>query len=47
MILKILPFTIYTSPLLVQALQIRSCLSYLSQLKLQLSHFNVRKLDLR
>jgi hypothetical protein len=28
MSLKILPFTIYTSPLSVQALQCRSCLSY-------------------
>jgi hypothetical protein len=30
MLLKILPFALYTSPLSVQALQIRSCLSYLS-----------------
>jgi hypothetical protein len=30
MTLKILPLTIYKSPLLIQALQSRSCLSYLS-----------------
>jgi hypothetical protein len=30
MLLKILPFTVYTCPLSVQALQSRSCLSYLA-----------------
>jgi hypothetical protein len=30
MLLKILPFAIYTSPLSVQALQSRSCPSYLA-----------------
>jgi hypothetical protein len=29
MLLKILPFALYTSPLSVQALQCRSCLSYI------------------
>jgi hypothetical protein len=44
MILKILHFTIYESPLTVQALQSKSCLSYLAYLHRQLSHLNGRSL---
>jgi hypothetical protein len=45
MLLKILPFALYTSPLSVHALQGRPCLSYLSYATMSASQFNRRKLD--
>jgi hypothetical protein len=38
MVLKILPFSLYTSPVSVQALQSRSCLSYTSKSESELLH---------
>jgi hypothetical protein len=46
-ILIILPFALYTSPVSVQALQSRSCLSYLAHATTAVSHLNDRKLDRR
>jgi hypothetical protein len=43
MLLKILPFALYISPLSVQALQSRSCLYYVSYATRQLSHLNRHK----
>jgi hypothetical protein len=44
MLLGTLPFALHTSPLSVQALQSRSCLSYISYATKQLSHLNGCKL---